>query len=53
MTLVRRKNAEVKMQVMDQRRKNRKQGLDPDDLPDDLADQQEPVSYTHLTLPTT
>lgn len=41
MTLVRRKNAEVKMQIMDQRRKNRKQGLDPDDLPDDLADQQE------------
>ena len=41
MTRVRRKNAEVKMQIMDQRRKNRKQGLDPDDLPDDLADQQE------------
>ena len=41
MTLVRRKNAEVKMQIMDQRRENRKQGLDPDDLPDDLADQQE------------
>ena len=36
MTLVRRKNAEVKMQIMDQRRKNRKQGLDPDDLPDGL-----------------
>ena len=31
MTLVRRKNAEVKMQIMDQRRTNRKQGLDPDD----------------------
>lgn len=41
MTRVRRKNAEIKMQIMDQRRKNRKQGLDPDDLPDDLADQQE------------
>ena len=44
MTLVRRKNAEVKMQIMDQRRKNRKQGLDPDDLPDDLADQQEQLA---------
>ena len=33
MTLVRRKNAEIKMQVMDQRRKNRKQGLDPTTCP--------------------
>ena len=40
MTIVRRKNAEIKMQVMETRRRNRKQGLDPDDLPDDLADQQ-------------
>lgn len=39
-TTVRRKSAEIKMQVMEQGRKNRKQGLDPDDLPDDLADQQ-------------
>ena len=43
MKLVRRKGAEIKMQVMDQRRRNRNQGLDPDDLPDDLADQQEQV----------
>lgn len=40
MTIVRRKNAEIKMQVMETRRRNRKQGLDPDNLPDDLADQQ-------------
>lgn len=40
MTVVRRKNAEIKMQVMETRRRNRRQGLDPDDLPDDLADQQ-------------
>ena len=45
MTRVRRKNAEIKMQIMDQRRKNRKQGLDPDDLPDDLADQQEQLGH--------
>lgn len=44
MTIVRRKNAEIKMQVMETRRKNRKQGLDPDDLPDDLADQQNQIS---------
>ena len=44
MTIVRRKNAEIKMQVMETRRKNRKQGLDPDDLPDDLADQQTQIS---------
>lgn len=40
MKIVRQKNAEIKMQIMDVRRKNRKQGLDPDDLPDDLADQE-------------
>ncbi|OZG59326.1 transfer complex protein [Bifidobacterium tissieri] len=40
MTMVRRKGAEIKMQVMETRRQNRRQGLDPDDLPDDLADQQ-------------
>ena len=53
MTLVRRKNAEIKMQVMDQRRKNRKQGLDPDDLPDDLADQQEQLGQLRDELRTT
>lgn len=53
MTLVRRKNAEVKMQVMDQRRKNRKQGLDPDDLPDDLADQQEQLGQLRDELRST
>ncbi|OXN00294.1 transfer complex protein [Bifidobacterium vansinderenii] len=40
LTMVRRKGAEIKMQVMETRRQNRRQGLDPDDLPDDLADQQ-------------
>ncbi len=40
MRIVRQKNAEIKMQIMDVRRRNRKQGLDPDDLPDDLADQE-------------
>ena len=40
MRIVRQKNAEIKMQIMDVRRKNRKQGLDPDDLPDDLSDQE-------------
>ena len=53
MTLVRRKNAEVKMQIMDQRRKNRKQGLDPDDLPDDLADQQEQLGQLRDELRST
>ena len=53
MTLVRRKNAEVKMQVMDQRRNNRKQGLDPDDLPDDLADQQEQLGQLRDELRST
>jgi len=52
-TLVRRKNAEVKMQIMDQRRKNRKQGLDPDDLPDDLADQQEQLGQLRDELRST
>lgn len=41
---VKRVNAELKMQEMEQRRKNRKQGLDPDDLPADLADQIEQMS---------
>lgn len=53
MTLVRRKNAEVKMQIMDQRRKNRRQGLDPDDLPDDLADQQEQLGQLRDELRST
>ena len=53
MTLVRRKNAEVKMQIMDQRRTNRKQGLDPDDLPDDLADQQEQLGQLRDELRST
>ena len=53
MTLVRRKNAEVKMQIMDQRRKNRKQGLDPDDLPDDLDDQQEQLGQLRDELRST
>ncbi|GGI14714.1 conjugal transfer protein TraE [Galliscardovia ingluviei] len=41
---VKRVNAKLKMQEMEQRRKNRKQGLDPDDLPADLADQIEQMS---------
>ncbi|OZG60725.1 MULTISPECIES: VirB4-like conjugal transfer ATPase, CD1110 family [Bifidobacterium] len=44
LTQVRRKNAEIKMQIIEQRRKNRKQGLDPDDLPDDLADQRDQIA---------
>lgn len=43
MKMVRQKNAEIKMQVMETRKKNRKQGLDPDDLPDDLCDQQDQI----------
>lgn len=43
LTMVRRKNAEIKMQVMETQRKNRKQHLDSDDLPEDLADQQTQV----------
>ena len=43
LTMVRRKRAEIKMQAMETSRKNRKQGLDPDDLPDDLADQQQQI----------
>lgn len=43
LTMVRRKHAEVKMQVMETQRRNRKQKLDPDDLPEDLADQQAQV----------
>ena len=43
MKMVRQKNAEIKMQVMETRKKNRKQGLDPDDLPDDLSDQQDQI----------
>lgn len=42
--IVRRKAAEIKMQTMEVARKNRKQGLDPDDLPDDLADQQDQIT---------
>lgn len=53
MTIVRRKNAEIKMQVMETRRKNRKQGLDPDDLPDDLADQQEQLGQLRDELRST
>lgn len=41
---VKRVNAELQMQEMEQRRKNRKQGLDPDDLPADLQDQIEQMS---------
>jgi hypothetical protein len=44
MTMIRRKNAEIKMQIMETRKRNRRQGLDPDDLPDDLADQQEQIT---------
>ena len=53
LTVVKRKNAEIKMQVMDQARKNRKQGLDPDDLPDDLADQQTQMGQLLTELQTT
>lgn len=52
-TLARRKNAEVKMQIVEQTRKNRRQGLDPDDLPDDLADQQEQLGQLLGELRTT
>lgn len=52
-TLARRKNAEVKMQIVEQARKNRRQGLDPDDLPDDLADQQEQLGQLLGELRTT
>ena len=52
-TTVRRKSAEIKMQVMEQGRKNRKQGLDPDDLPDDLADQQEQLGQLRDELRST
>lgn len=48
--MVRRKNAEIKMQMMETRRRNRKQGLDPDDMPDDLADQHEQVDTLRREL---
>ena len=53
MRIVRQKNAEIKMQIMDVRRRNRKQGLDPDDLPDDLADQQEQLGQLRDELRST
>ena len=41
MTLVRRKNAEIKMQVATSAARTASRASTPDDLPDDLADQQE------------
>lgn len=53
MTLVRRKRAEVQMQVIEQRRKNRREHQPDGELPMLLAEQQEQLSEMHDELNST